>query len=62
MLVVCGFKQREGIYFSEVFALTMPSSSVCLLIAIVGEYDLDLCHSSVDQAFYQSNLEEGVFL
>ena len=33
-----------------------------LLSAIACEYDLDLCHFDVDQAFVQSRLEENVFL
>ena len=33
-----------------------------LLSAIACECDLDLCHSDVEQAFVQSDLEENVFL
>ena len=61
-LVVRGFKQREGIYFGETFALTASSSCVRLLSAIACECDLDLCHFDVDQAFVQSRLDENVFL
>ena len=61
-LVVRGFKQRDGIDFSETFAPTMSSSCVHLLSAIACECDLDLCHFDIDQAFVQSALEEDVFL
>ena len=61
-LVARGFKQREGVYFSETFAPTVSSSCVRLLSAIACQCDLDLCHFDVDQAFVQSDVEEDVFL
>ena len=61
-LVARGFKQREGVDFSETFAPTLSSSCVRLLSAIACECDLDLCHFDVDQALVQSDLEEDVFL
>ena len=61
-LVARGFKQREGVDFSETFAPTVSSSWVRLMSAIACECDLDLCHFDVDQAFVQSDLEEDVFL
>ena len=61
-LVACGFKQREGVYFSETFAPTVSSSCMRLPSAIACECDLDICHFDVDQAFVQSDLEEDVFL
>ena len=56
------FKQREGVDFSETFALIVSSSCVRLLSAIACECDLDLCHFDVDQAFVQFDLKENVFL
>ena len=61
-LVARGFKQREGVYFSEMFAPTVSSSCVRLLSAIPCQCGLDLCYFDVDQAFVQSDLEEDVFL
>ena len=61
-LVARGFKQREGVDFSEAFAPTVLNFCVRLLSAIACEYDLDLCYFDVDQAFVQSDLEEDVFL
>ena len=61
-LVARGFKQREGVDFSETFAPTVSSSCVRLLSAIACEFDLDLCHFDVGQAFAQSHLDEDVFL
>ena len=62
MLVARGFKQREGVDFSETFAPTVSSSCVRLLRAIACECDLDLCQFDVGRAFVQSDLEKDVFL
>ena len=61
-LVARGFKQREGVDFSDTFAPTVSSSCVSLLSAITCELDLDLCHFDVDQTFVRSHLDEDVFL
>ena len=61
-LVAHGFKQREGVDFSETFAPNVSSSCVRVLSSIACECDLDLCHFDVDQAFVQCELEEDVFL
>ena len=60
-LVARGFKQREGVDFSETFTPTVSSSCVRLLSAIACKRDLNICHFDVDQAFVQSDLED-VFL
>ena len=61
-LVARGFKQREGVYFSETFAPTVSSSCVRLFRAIACQCDLDLCYFDVDQAYVQSDLEKEFFL
>ena len=53
-LVACGFKQREGVDFREMFCVRLLSVIAC-------ECDLDLCHLDVHQAFVQSDLDEDVF-
>ena len=60
-LVARGFKQREGVDFSETFAPTVSSSCVRLLSAIACECDLDRCHFDEDQAFVQSDLARRCF-
>ena len=60
-LVARGFKQREGVDFSETFSPTVSNSFVRLLSAVACECDLDLSYCGVDQAFVQSDLED-VFL
>ena len=61
-LVARGFKQCEGVDFSDAFAPTVSSSCVRLVSATAYELDLDLCHFDVDQAFVQSQLDVDVFL
>ena len=46
-LVVRGFKLREEVDFSEMFAPTVSSSCVRLLSLIACECDLDICHFDV---------------
>ena len=60
--VARGFKQREGIEFSETFDPTPVASCFRLLRAIACELGLDLSHFDAEQAFVQSSLEEGVFM
>ena len=40
----------------------MSSSYERLLSAVACEFDSDLCHFDVDQAFVQFNLDEDIFL
>ena len=39
----------------------VATSSVRLLAAFANEYDLELCHFDVDQAFVRADLKEDVF-
>ena len=39
----------------------VATSSVSLLAAFANEYDLELCHFYVDQAFVRADLNEDVF-
>ena len=40
----------------------VATSSVRLLAAFANEYDLELCHFDVDQAFVRADLKEDVFM
>ena len=44
------------------YAPTVATSSVRLLAAFANEYDLELCHLDVDQAFIHADLKEDVFM
>ena len=59
-LLARGFSQRPGFDFIESFGPTPAASCVRLMAAIACELQLDLCHSYVQQAFVQAELEELV--
>ena len=40
----------------------VATSSVRLLAAFANEYDVELCHFNVDQAFVRADLNEDVFM
>ena len=48
--------------FADLYAPTVATSSVRLLAAFANEYDLELCHFDVDQAFVRADLKEDVFM
>ena len=59
--------QREFVYFANLYAPTVATSSVRILASFANEYDLELCHSElchfdVDQAFVLAHLKEDVFM
>ena len=61
-LVARGDMQREFVGFADLYAPTVATSSVRLLAAFANEYDLELCHFDVDQAFVRADLKEDVFM
>ena len=50
--------QREFVDFVDLYAPTVATSSVRLLAAFANEYDLELCHFDVDQAFVRADLKD----
>ena len=40
----------------------LATSSVRLMAAFANEYDFELCHFDVDQAFVRADLKEDVFM
>ena len=54
--------QREFVDFADLHAPTVATSSVRLLAAFANEYDLELSHFDVDQAFVRAHLKEDVFM
>ena len=61
-LVARGDMQREGLDFADLYAPTVATSSVRLLAAFANEYDLELCHFDVGQAFVRADLKKDVFM
>nr|GEW40524.1 retrovirus-related Pol polyprotein from transposon TNT 1-94 [Tanacetum cinerariifolium] len=56
--VVCGFDQREGIDFIEVFSLVVRHNSIIVLLSIVALQDLELKQIDVKTTFLHGHLEE----
>ena len=54
--------QREYIYFGDLYAPTVASSSVHLLVVLACEFELELCHFDIDQAFVRADLAEDVYM
>jgi hypothetical protein len=55
---VKGFKQREGIDFNEVFSPVVRHTSIRVMLAIVGLFDLELEQLDVKTAFLHGDLDE----
>ena len=60
-LVGRGFKRREGVDISEMFAPTVSSSCVRLLSAIACKCDLDLPRFDVDELLFSLILKRVFF-
>ena len=61
-LVARGDMQREFVDFPDWYAPIVATSSVRLSAAFANEYDLELCHFDVDQAFVRADVKEDVFM
>lgn len=61
-LVVKGFRQVEGVDYTETFAPVVRHSSLRTLFALAVEMDLKMRHLDVDTAFLNGDLEEEVFM
>ena len=57
-MVIKGYNQRESIDFNEVFSPIMKYSSICILLALIILFDLELKQLNVKIAFLHSELEE----
>nr|GEW86558.1 retrovirus-related Pol polyprotein from transposon TNT 1-94 [Tanacetum cinerariifolium] len=60
--VVCGFDQRKGIDFNEVFSLVVRHTSIRVLLSIVSLQDLELEQHGVKIAFLPGHLEEEIYV
>jgi hypothetical protein len=61
-LVARGFKQREGIDYSEVFAPVVGGNSLKALMAIVAAKDLECKIMDVETAFLNAPLDEEIYI
>nr|GEX64102.1 retrotransposon protein, putative, Ty1-copia subclass [Tanacetum cinerariifolium] len=60
--VVCGFDQREGIDFNDVFSLVVRHTSIRVLLSIVALQDLELEQLDVKTTFLHGHLEEEIYV
>lgn len=61
-LVARGDMQKEYIDFSELYAPTVSAACVRMLAGLACEFDLELCHFDIDQAFVRAPLKEDIFM
>ena len=55
-LVAKSCNQREGIDFKETFSLVSTKDSLCIIMAIVAHFDLELHQMDVRTAFLNGDL------
>ena len=56
--VIC----RENLWILQICMRLVATSSIRFLAAFANEYDLELRHFDVDQAFVRADLKEDVFM
>lgn len=61
-LVAKGYAQTEGIDYNEVFSPVVKHSSICILLALVAQYNLELAQLDVKMSFLHGDLEEEIFM
>ena len=61
-LVVKGYNQREGIDFKETFSPVSSKDSLCIIMAVVAHFDLELHHMDVRITFLNGDLVEDVYM
>lgn len=60
-LVAKGYTQREGIDFMETFSPGAKFTSIQIISALTGHFDLELHQMDVKNAFLNGNLEEEIY-
>ena len=61
-LVTKGYSQREGIDFKETFYLVSTKHFLCIIVAIVAHFDLELHQMDVRTTFLNRDLVEEVYM
>ena len=59
-LVVKGFKQKEGIDYTDIFALVVKLNTIRTVLSIVASKDLHLEQLDVKTAFLHGDLDEEI--
>ena len=61
-LVAKGYAQKEGIDYNEVFYPVVKHSSICILLALVAQFNMELVQMDVKTAFLHGDLEEEIYI
>ena len=61
-LVAKGYNQREGNDFKETFSPVSTKDSLCIIMAIVAHFDLELHQTDVRITFLNRDLVEDVYM
>ena len=61
-LVVQGFRQKEGIDFSEVFAPVSKFATARTLFSLAAAEDMEIHHIDIKTAFLNGELEETIYM
>ena len=61
-LVAQGFRQKEGIDFTETYALVARMTTIRIILALGAIYDWELENMDVVTAFLQSEMQEEVYV
>ena len=57
-----GYSQQEGIDFKETFSPVSTKYFLCIIMAIMAHFDLDLHHMDVRKTFLTGDLVEDVYM
>ena len=60
-LVACGYGQREGVDFTEVFESTLASTSLRILCAMIAAEDLETDQIDAYKAFTQADVDADIY-
>jgi len=60
-LIAKGFAQREGVDYRETFSPVSMKDSLCIIMALVAHFDLELHQMDVKMTFLNGDLEEEVY-
>ena len=60
--MVKGYSQREGIDFKETFPPVSTKDSLCIIMAIIAYFDLELHQMDVRTTFLDGDLVEDVYM
>ena len=61
-LVAKGFTQKEGIDYMKIFSPASKKDSLCIILALVAHFDLELQQKDVKTTFLNGELEDEVYM